>query len=546
MTGATRRPKRSPRDELIEIQRRIFDENRARILESEADPPPRLKQYEATYNLGVQHYEREATFDELNRCARKADIIYVGDFHTLRISQKTFVKVLRAVRRTGQQLVIGLEFIEGRYQAEVDKYLKGRIKDKTFLKRVNYHKRWPYEIWDNFKLIFDFAKKYEIPVRALDCDASECNTLHGRDSYAGWRIAETFQLYPDAQMCVLFGELHIAPEHLPTVTRENLAKLELEKSQFIVYQNCEELYWTLVQRGLEQEIEVVKIDESRYCILNTPPIIVQQSYLNWLEYDEDSLEHSRLGDNFVQLIDVITKFLRVQSDALSQRQSELRIYGPGETQFMRELRRDPDFEEAHLEILRSNILQGESFFLPQSNLVYLGNISINHAGEEATHFIKTVLGGYEGVQPMEDAFYTRVVHEAIGFFGSKIINYKRKSPHESYFRKLLQEFQEDPSISRDDITVAVCVLMHKRWEQGKQVKNFNKIYHQDYQIFNMVTHLLGYMLGDKMYYALLEGSMSKREIRELFYASFEEPNSACATYFHLIRQVDATKIPNRM
>ncbi|MCA9521142.1 MAG: ChaN family lipoprotein [Myxococcales bacterium] len=536
----------TPREELVEIQREIFQRNYERLLESEIDSPGQLKRYEATYNLGVQRYSELSTIDELARRARKADLVYVGDYHTLGVSQKTFVKLLRRLRRPNKKLLIGLEFVEGRYQEEVDRYLAGRIKDTTFLKRIRYAERWPYDIWPNFKLIFEFAQKYEIPIRALDCDSRECNTLHGRDSYAGWRIAEAFSREPDAQMVVLFGELHIAPEHLPTVVAENLAKLGETREWFIVYQNCEEIYWSLVEKGLEQTEEVVEIDERRFCILNTPPIIVQQSYLNWLDYDEDSLEHDNLLKNFNELIDVLIKFLRLSSDTLQQAREELQVYGPGDTRFMRKLRKRHVYSEHHLEILRQQILEGESFFLPEANLVYLGNLSVNHAGEEATHFLKTVLSGYEGVQPMRDAFYTRIMHEAIGFFGSKIINHKRKSPNERYFRQIVRNFAHDPTIGRDELTVAVCVLMHKRWEQGKNVRNFSKLFHQDDAIFNMVTHSLGYMLGDKLYYALLEGTITKGEIVDLFHESFEETNSACATYFHLCQIVANTKTPKRL
>ena len=54
---------------------------------------------------------------------------------------------------------------------------------------------------------------------------------------------------------------------------------------------------------------------------------------------------------------------------------------------------------------------------------------MNHASEEATHFLRHVVSGCQEPLNLVDAFYARALEEAVGFLGSKMLNHKRKCPH---------------------------------------------------------------------------------------------------------------------
>ena len=63
--------------------------------------------------------------------------------------------------------------------------------------------------------------------------------------------------------------------------------------------------------------------------------------------------------------------------------------------------------------------------------------------------------------------------------------------------------------------------------------------------FQAVTRVLGQVLGEKLYYALLRGRIGKGEIRALFFDPFEEEGAALHTYLYLIGKVGRTRIPVR-
>ena len=530
------------RKELIRLQKRLFRENRTKIRDVEVESPPLYRRYEAAYDKATRRFQRVSDIDELTRACREADIVYCGDYHTLAQSQKAFVKLLRRITaRSKRRLVIGLELVQGKFQPAIDRYLAGRIAERTFLQRIDYRTHWPYDIWDNYKPIFDFARDGGHRILALECNHDESNNLHARDSYAAWRIAELFHQFPEAKVCVLIGELHVAPPHLPANVTHNLETVGLKRRSVTVYQNCEEIYWKLLASGA-QESEVVRIDRHQWCLINTPPVVRQQSYLDWIDYDEGALEYSGLAVNFRRLAEGIAKFLRINvKDAFSG----LAVYGPGETEFMPEVERE--FDSGAAKLLRKRIEAHESFFLHELDILYLGRIGTNFAGEAAAHFVRQIVSGWSADVPVRDAIYSHMLHKALGFFGSKVINHKRKAAHLPAFHKVLREMQEGrrPPDDREAL-VAGLVVTHKRWERGAHSPAFSSWFHQDEETLSRAVRALGYLLGEKLYYALIRGVVSRSEVRELFEQPMSSESEAASTYFHWVARVGKTRIPKRI
>lgn len=530
------------RKELIRLQKRLFRENRAKIHDAELESPPLYRAYEAAYDSATRRYEARSDVDELTRACREADIVYVGDYHTLAQSQKAFLKLMkRLTARSRRKLVIGMEFVQGKFQPAIDRFLAGRIAERTFLQRIDYRQHWPYDIWDNYKPIFEFARDGGHRILAIECNHDESSNLHARDSYAAWRIAEVFQDEPDATVCVLIGELHVAPPHLPATVQHNLEKIGVIKRSVTVYQNCEEIYWKLLQEG-DQDTEVVRIRRAQWCLINTPPVVRQQSYLDWIDYDEGALEYSGLAMNFRRLAEAIAKFLRIPiKDAFEG----LAVFGPGETEFMPEAERLYDSDGAAS--LRARVTAGDSFYLPELSTLYLGRLGTNFAGEAAAHFVRHRVSGWTEQVPLKEAVYAHMLHKALGFFGSKVINHKRKTTHLPAFHALLREVQAGKRPADDpEALVAGLVLTHKRWERGGQSPGFASWFHQDEATLASAVKALGYLLGEKLYYALVRGQVSRSEVRELFEQPLSGESEAASTYFHWVARVGKTRIPKRI
>src|SRR5690606_28821117 len=136
----------------------------------------------------------------------------------------------------------------------------------------------------------------------------------------------------------------------------------------------------------------------------------------------------------------------------------------------------------------------------------------------------------------------RALEEAVGFLGSKVINHKRKCAHLPHFKRLARR-KNAPPFERE---LARLVLKHARMEEGKRVRGLPEVYECDMDLFNALTHVLGYRLGDKLYYALISGEIEKNEILELFFDSFDGEGDALATYLYLNHRTASVKLPQRM
>jgi uncharacterized iron-regulated protein len=63
--------------------------------------------------------------------------------------------------------VIGVEFIQRPFQADLDAYIAGKIDEREFLQRTEYFDRWGFD-FRLYRPIFRFAREHAIPVVALN------------------------------------------------------------------------------------------------------------------------------------------------------------------------------------------------------------------------------------------------------------------------------------------------------------------------------------------------------------------------------------------
>jgi hypothetical protein len=91
------------------------------------------------------------------------------------------------------------------------------------------------------------------------------------------------------------------------------------------------------------------------------------------------------------------------------------VYTCGDLSFLERLETDPDFTRKEVRRIKKQILASESYYIPQQKIAYLASLSLNHAAEEASHFIRNLCAGNEFPREPADAFYANALHEAVGF-----------------------------------------------------------------------------------------------------------------------------------
>ncbi|MCB1214391.1 MAG: ChaN family lipoprotein, partial [Deltaproteobacteria bacterium] len=472
-----------------------------------------------------------------------AQWIYVGDYHTNFQSQRAFLRILKQLNAKQNPMVLCLEIIRKEQQEDLEKYLKGHLSRSTFLRRINLKQSFFFDLWEHFEPIFDFARYYQIPVYGLE-SAPHGSGLIKRDEAMARRLQEIHQKHPHHQLLVLVGDLHIAPENLPRQVHRLLKRFAKTK-ELLVYQNSEKIYWKLAEANLEHQVEVVRLDSRSYCLMNTPPVVWQQSYLHWLEQEGEELDYAHPREHFLNLVEQIRVFLSLE---LPEQLEDLEVFTCGDLSFFERLKSDRGFSIKEKSKILKQLGKSQAHYLPDRQWVYLGSLSLNHAAEEATQFIRHLLmGSVKSPKRAEDRFYASVLEEAIGFFGSKILNPKRKCLSLEEFKAqilVLKDKKQDPSI-RLNLKVAQEVVAFKHLEKkSKPISHPGKITRQT-EFFLSLSRALGYMLGERLYYAMVRGLYPRPQVRKLLQNPFSKKGEAFEVYQKLIKRFAKLRLPQR-
>ena len=525
------------RQEIGRLQRALFARQGRLIAASVQRPTPQFEAYEARVQRRVRRFLREAGYDELLDAVTASDLVYVGDYHTLKQAQRSFLKLVQRVGARGRKQILALEFVEGRHQAALDAFLAGRISIPAFLERIVYRRHQRFDVWPHFAPIFEEARKRKLPVIAIDARGE----LDARDAYAARRIATAVAAHPGAQVLTLTGQLHVAPPHLPTAVARALGPRGRGLTSLSVYQNCEEIYWALQKAGRELDVEAALVRPGEWCLINTPPVVVQQSFLDWVEGGDEPLEGDHPERRFKELARLVAKFLRLDDANFREALDGVQVYTASDLSFLASLP-DRGFSKREIRTIERQILARESYYIPRARIAFLANLSVNHAAEEATHFLRHVVSGASDEERgLVDSFYARALEEAYAFCGSKIVNPRRKCPHAPELEKLLR------GPDRFQRLVARMSLAHLRLERGQRPRTALRTLYREAgaDLFNAVTHTLGYMMGERLYYALARGRILKSEVRQLFLDPLDEEGGPFLTYMDLASRLADVRIPRR-
>jgi hypothetical protein len=559
----------SPRVELIEIQKRLLKRIKQSLYAEYCRTNPGIDSYYEDYKQLTGDYERVVSKAELLDRIVESDIVYLGDYHTLRQSQRTLVRMLEPIldSKLTRRIIIGLEMLRSEHQPAIDQFLNGAIEEDDFLKKVNYENTWGFN-WNHYKVILNFAKAHNIKVYGLNtpdisrpAKAGAGVGLERRDKLAAQTITDIITQNVGALVIVLFGDLHISQNHLPKAVDQLVGQKGLPKlKRLIICQNSERIYWKLADQGLEQTTEAVRIKDGVYCIMNSTPLMVFQSCLNWQSREQELKscpEHpgwcegesteTLLPEEMAELVKAICNFLNLDVPPLDRfticSAHDFDILDKVKAKLASPIER---------ERIESDLARTESYFVREAGLICLSNLSLNHAAEEAAHLIHYHYALTKDNKPVQvdrapvDDFYYNVIREALGFFGSRIINHKRLCSKAEDFRSFIARYARKkvmPYWARQEREVAGAVLEHIERERNyidtSAWKAYRKIHYFNLDQWVGVSQSLGYILGDKLYNGVMQDIISRGEIRELFLKPFTGAGEPLKSYLYLVRRAES-------
>jgi hypothetical protein len=501
----------------LSLQLALYRRQQKEIRRAVEGGSPAFRAYEARYRRRVASCRGALSLDQISRTACAADLVYVGDYHTLRAAQQTYLTLVERALAAGRRVVLALEWIQGRHQAALDAFLRGRLTEAGLLHRLGVAATRGFDLWAGYAPILALAKRRGLQVVGIDRQAKGSRSLAIRDAFAARKIAEACAGPGMPLVFVLMGQFHVAPCHLPRrVQRERGGRACRE---LIVYQNCEEAYWRLARRG-QADVEAVEIRPGEVCVFSASPVICQQSFLDYLEAEagDEPLSDRGLGDRFRQMARLISRFVGVR---IERPLAEVEVACAADVDFLHRAQVRGALTRAELASVRRQALSRESCYIPRARMAYLASVSLNHAAEEAAHFVRHCCVGDAMAAPRgpAQAFHARVLEEAIGFFGSRLVNPKRVCTDVASWARLFRTGRGE------ERRIAAFVLAHQgagAWQSDGLLPVGNEA------LFHGVTHALGYLLGESMARAFDRGRFSRAEVRALFRDPFVDARASHA------------------
>ncbi len=248
----------------------------------------------------------------MHQRVRAADVVYVGDYHTLPLAQETYLGLVERTLETGRRVILALECVEGRHQASLDAYLAGTLPERTLLERLGRAPGPGMDGWSGFRPLLSFARRHRLEVVGIDRRVQGERSLELRDAYAAERIARAARAEDRPQVLVLVGQYHVTPCHLPAQVERALGEAHARRG-LVVYQNCEGVYWRLAREGQAGAVEAVELADGSVCLLNASPVVCQQSFLDYLEAEagDAPMRDRSAADRFREMSSLIARLAGV-------------------------------------------------------------------------------------------------------------------------------------------------------------------------------------------------------------------------------------------
>jgi hypothetical protein len=540
--------------------------------EIRAIDPAAGRKYLRDFREAYRSYQKVLTPGDVRRQIARAGIVLVGDYHALPNSQRYLASLLRDPELHQRPVVLGVETIFSRDQHILDEWLRAEIAEDELRQRIRFELDWGYD-WAPFYELLSAARDHGASIYGLDCMPREdLRKIGARDRHAADKIAELRRQHPGALIVVLFGESHLAPQHLPALLQQRLPA----EPMLTVLQNVDALYWhaageardhveaVLVRKEVRKEVRK-DVREHVLCVFNATPLEKYENYRLCLDrWRRDDNDHSApdLGPTLYNLIDGMVRFLGIdQYSPHNTTQPRLlvdlmpEVYSRSSDALLRRLLSRKGFTAEQRRSLLRQVRERGSVYLTPINAVYVRQFRMTSSAEDATRFLHQACRGLPNLsngkaiaqhaapnaapvaRPLDkdDAFCTSVVEHALAFFGSRILYPARPAVRDTDLADLFDVTREDlenqTSLPFADALEALDFLTQRRAHDCAAAPAPAPAFtgHK----YEYVAEQLGYLMGNDLYDAYLEGRLTTAALRKLFLTHIEQPGVAREAYVQL-------------
>jgi hypothetical protein len=430
--------------------------------------------------------------------------------------------------------------------------------------RIRFELDWGYD-WTPFYELLVAARDHGTSIYGLDCMPREdLRKIGARDRHAAGKIAELRHRHAHALILVLFGESHLAPQHLPALLQQKLPAEPL----LTVLQNVDALYWRAAGEARDhvEAVQVRKDARETFSACSTQPRSRNTKTTGSASTAGDAIDDSApdLGPTLYNLIDGLVRFLGInQYSPHNTTQPRLlvdlmpEVYSRSSDALLRRLLSRKGFTTEQRRSLLRRVSDRGSVYLAPINAVYVRQFGMTSAAEDATRFLHQACRGLPNLingkaatrrsapngAPVaalldrDGAFYAAVFEHALAFFGSRILYPARRALRDADIADLFDVTREDlehqTSLPFADAVEVLDFLTLHRANDPRAAESLTSAPDFTGHKYEYAAEQLGYLAGNDLYDAYLEGRMTTAALRKLFLTHIEQPRVAPAAYVQL-------------
>jgi len=357
--------------------------------------------YLREFTESFQLYDSVLLQEQLERRAVAGDLLLIGDYHALPASQKFAAELLEKCARE-RPVVLAVEAVLARDQQILDAWWRREISEDELRRRLRFDRDWGYS-WEPFYKLLSSARDCAEGVYGLDCRPREdLRRIRSRDRHAAAKIREIRERHARALIMVVFGESHMAPQHLPKVLRELLPN----DTRLVLLQNVDALYLqAAAEQALGGECAAVSMGNDAVCVFNASPLEKYESYRLCLErWRAENDGHRDFAPAIYNLIFALARSLgfRLDSPRNGTQPKFLSDSLPEVTTLTEDTETDADEKSCQ--------------YLPETNSIVIREFQVAEAAEECTRFLHFACRGMT-----ETCAAGKPVVEALAWFGARLM-----------------------------------------------------------------------------------------------------------------------------
>jgi hypothetical protein len=532
------------------------------------------RKYLRDFRDAYRSYEKVLSLNDVRHKIANSGIVLIGDYHALPNSQRYLASLLEDAHVYNRPIILGVETIFSRDQHILDEWQRGEIDEAELRERIRFDLDWGYD-WRPFYELLTAARQQSVLIYGLDCMPREdLRKIGARDRHAADKITELRRQNPNALLLVLFGESHLAPQHLPSLLQQHLP----EERRLTVLLNVDALYWRAAGEARDH-VEAVEVRDDVLCVFNATPLEKYENYRLCLDrWGRNDHSAPDLGPTFYNLIDGMVRFLGInQYSPHNTTQPRLlvdsmpEVYSRSSDTLLRRLLSRKGFTAQDRRSLLRQVRERGSVYLAPINAVYVRQFHMTASAEDATRFLHQACRGLPNrcnskslassntadatCQDLsrEDEFYIAILEHALAFFGSRILHPARPALRDNDLAALLDLTREDLENEAglpfaDAVDALQFVSQHReqvlykdsgsrnarrcvrRSETSELNWNLPEFTGRKYEY---VIERLGCLAGTDLYDSYLEGYLTTSALRRLFLTHIERPGVAQETYQQL-------------